>query len=141
MATRLRRVLVRVTAGLAVLMLAATLLAGESPRIPAWHNGEIVFFTVNNAQVGGPGVEGKNLLYNFNGGKPGGPQFDVLALIPSEPGFNPLWGVIAVSVLDGRNVAVNSFTSQAEILTAQAAGKVALVDTHFSFLCPVVTPK
>jgi hypothetical protein len=114
-------------------MLAATLVADGSPRIPAWHNGEIVFFTVNNAQVGGAGVEGKNLLYNFNGGKPGRPQLDVLAIIPGEPGFNPLWDVIAVSVLDGRNVAVNPFTSQAEILAAQAAGKVLTSDFSSPF--------
>jgi hypothetical protein len=122
-------------------VLPAILLADPPPDIPAWHNGDIVFFTVNPATVGGPGVDGKDKFYNFNGGQPGGPQFDVLAIIPGEPGFNPLWDVIAVFVLDGRNVSMNPFKSEAEILAAQAAGKVALVDTGFSFLCPVITRK
>ena len=139
MNTRQSRMLVRVLAGLALAVLPATLLADPPPRIPAWHNGDIVFFTVNKAQVGGPGVEGKNLLYSF--GFPNPPQFDVLARIPGEPGFNPLWEVIAVVVLNGRNVAQNPFTSEAEILAAQKAGTVALVDTDFSFLCPVITRK
>jgi hypothetical protein len=139
MNTRRSRMLVGVLAGLAMAGLPAALWADPSPPMPAWYEGEIVFFQAPPASVGGVGVEGKNLLYDF--GFPTPLQNPVLHSIPGDPDFNPLWEVLEVIVLDGRNVSVNPFKSEAEILAAQAAGKVAVVDTDFSFLCPVVTRK
>jgi hypothetical protein len=123
-----------------MVVLPATVLADPPTLMPAWYEGEIVFFAAPPAfGVGGVGVPGKDLFYDF--GFPMPRQNPVLHSIPGDPDFNPLWEVLEVIVLDGRDVTKNPFKSEDEILAAKAAGKVLVVDTHFSFLCPVVTRK
>src|SRR5215216_1130161 len=120
----------------------ASTLADKPPCIPAFHDGNTVFFTVVNDNVVDVGDRG-NLhevaipLYTF-GPIGNQPQPDVLPRIPGERGYRPWWEVIFVAVLDGRDVSTDPFTSEAEILAAEAAGQVELVDTEVIFLCQVL---
>jgi hypothetical protein len=123
-------------------VMPASTFADKPPCIPAFHNGNTVFFTVVNDNVVDVGERG-NLhdvaipLYTF-GPVGSQPQPDVLSRIPGVRGYRPWWEVIFVAVLDGRDVTTNPFTSEAEILAAEAAGQVELVDTDVVFLCQVL---
>jgi hypothetical protein len=116
--------------------------AATPPCIPAFHDGDTVFFTVTNNNAQGVAERG-NLeevaipLYAF-GDPPNQLQPDVLSAVPGAPGYKPWWEVIQVTILDGRDVSTNPFTSEEEILAAEALGQVALVDTEFVFLCQVL---
>jgi hypothetical protein len=116
--------------------------AAKPPCIPAFHDGDTVFFTVTNNNAQGVAERG-NLdevaipLYAF-GDPPNQLQPDVLSAIPTTPGYRPLWEVIQVTILDDRDVSTNPFTSEEEILAAEALGQVALVETEFVFLCQVL---
>ena len=112
--------------------------AAKPPNIPAWYDDEIVHFTVVNDNVEGVGQDVPAIpLYAF--GEPGSqPQFDVLSAVPGDASYNPWWEGIFVAILDERNVGVNPFMSEAEILVAEAAGEVALFNTGFVFLCQVL---
>lgn len=114
----------------------------KPPNIPAWHNGEVVTFTVVSENVVGidkRGIREAAAIPIYAFGPPGNqPQFDVLSAIPGEKGYNPWWHVFFVVVLNGRDVSADPFTSEAELLTASSAGGVALVDADFFFLCQVL---
>ena len=136
---RRRLVAISLVAALLLAVLPGSAFADKPPQIPAYHNGDIVFFTVVNDNVVGQNAPNANVpipLYAF--GFPPQPQFDVLSRAPGEAGYNPWWKVIIVVVLDGRDVSVNPFTSEAEILAAANAGRVLLVDSGFVFLCQVL---
>ncbi len=126
----------------AILALGDIARAEKPPRIPAFHDGELVVFTTVNDNVvgidqGSVLEQTTNPLYAF--GPPGDqPQIDVLSVIPGEPGYNPHWEVFIVIPLDGRDVSSDPFTSELEILVAEAAGRVLVVDTNFVFLCQVL---
>ena len=118
--------------------------AGKPSVIPAWFNGEIVHII--------PGVSGNvvgvnhqaiadkvaNPLYVVSG-----QQVDhVLGVAaPGVSGYNPYWDIVIVTVLDGRDLTTDPFTSEEEILDAYANGEVALNDTGFILLCQVVSSK
>jgi len=125
---------------LAVMVPSRSTSASKPPCIPTWHDGTIVFFTVTNVRVADVGKAGNthmaNPFYAF-GPPPNAPQFDVISKIQG-PGYSPWWEVFAVIPLDGRNVSTNPFTSEQEILDAQAAHKVLIIDTDFVFLCQVL---
>ncbi len=112
--------------------------AAKPPRMPVYYEDGIVTMTVVNDNV--LGVKEKdqaNILYSF--GPPGDqPQFDVITTVPGERGYNPLWEVISVEVLNGRDVTTDPFTSEDEILEAWMAGQVALHETDFYFLCQIL---
>src|SRR5690349_11563051 len=101
-----------------VLVLSGTLSAvlAKPPRMPVYYEDSIVTMTVVNDNVLGlKEKDHANILYSF--GPPGDqPQFDVITVVPGERGYNPLWEVIMVVVLDGRDVTTNPFTSEDEIL-------------------------
>jgi hypothetical protein len=128
---------------LAILIMAGglTALAGKPPRIPVYYEDDIVTMTIVNANV--LGVENETLeaevaipLYSF--GPPGNqPQLDVVSEIPGEAGYVPWWEDIRVVVLDGRDVTTDPFTSEEEILSAEA-GTVELIETDFIFLCQIL---
>jgi hypothetical protein len=132
----------RIAAALAVLLALFTVgsQAAKPPAIPVWYEGEIVTMTVVNDNVVGvdrnqdpPAIH----LYAF-GFPPDQPQFDVVSEIPGEAGYNPWWEVILVVVLDDRDVTTDPFTSEEELLEAEAAGEVALIETGFYFLCQIL---
>jgi hypothetical protein len=120
------------------LLLAGSIAAAKPPRMPVYYEDQIVTMTVVNDNV--VGVDEKpmaNLLYSF--GPPGNqPQFDVISEVPGEAGYSPWWEVISVVVLNGRDVTTNPFTSVDEILEAEQAGEVRLIETEFYFLCQIL---
>ena len=58
---------------------------------------------------------------------------------PGVAGYNPYWDIVMVTVLNGRDLTTDPFTSEEEILAAAEAGEVALDDTGFILLCQVVS--
>ena len=129
-----------VSAGILVASTSAA-SAMKPPRIPGWHDGEIVTFTVVNENVEGVDRDVPAIpFYVF--GEPGNqPQADVLSAIPGNPDYNPWWDVIVVIPLDGRDLTVKPYTSEDEILAAEAAGAVVTIDVPFVFLCQVLPGK
>ena len=124
---------------LAMMVPARTTSADKPPCIPAWDDGHIVFFTVTNVRIADVGKPGStrmaNAFYSF--GFPNAPQFDVIDIVQGK-GYSPWWEVFAVIPLDNRNLTTNPFKSEQEILDAQAAHKVLIIDTDFVFLCQVL---
>jgi hypothetical protein len=112
--------------------------AAKPPRMPVYYEDQIVTMVVVNDNV--VGIDEKdhaNILYSF--GPPGNqPQFDVVTIIPGESGYNPLWEVISVVVLNDRDVTTDPFTSEEEILEAEENGEVRLIETEFYFLCQIL---
>ena len=122
-------------------MTCASVWAGKPPRFPVWYEDHQVTMTVVNDNV--VGVEREilediaNPLFSF--GPPGNqPQADVITVVPGESGYNPWWEVYNVTVLNGRNVTTDPFTSAEEILEAAEAGTVRIVETEFFFLCQIL---
>ena len=122
------------------IVLAGTLnaAAAKPPRMPVYYEDTIVTMTVvNDNLLGIKEKDHANILYSF--GPPGNqPQFDVITVVPGERGYNPLWEVIAVVVLNGRDVTTNPFMSEDEILDAAQNNEVMLVETEFYFLCQIL---
>ena len=97
----------------------------------------VTMTVVNDNLLGIKEKDHANILYSF--GPPGNqPQFDVITVVPGERGYNPLWEVIAVAVLNGRDVTTNPFTFEDEILDAAQNNEVMLVETEFYFLCQIL---
>lgn len=121
-----------------IAMGALNATAAKPERMPVYYEDETVTMVVVNDNV--LGVEEKEVaipLYSF--GPPGDqPQFDVVSAVPGEAGYNPWWEAFAVVVLNGRDVTTDPFTSEEEILEAEAAGEVMLIETEFYFLCQIL---
>ena len=132
---------------MAVLVVAGTLVASASasaakpPRIPAWHDGEIVTFTVVSENVEGVDLDVPAIPFYVFGDPENQPQFEVLSSVPGNPDYNPWWEVIVVIPLDGRDLTVDPYTSDEEILAAADEGRVLLIDVDFLFLCQVLPGK
>ena len=114
--------------------------ADKPATIPTWFDGQVVHVipavSSNVAGVTNDAVVNKvaNPLYVF-----GGAQNHVLGSgIPGTGGYNPWWRAVVVTVLDGRNVTTDPFTSEEEILEAYENGEVNLTTTGFVLLCQVV---
>lgn len=114
--------------------------AAKPTTIPTWFNGEIVYVipavSENVLGVTNHAIASRvaNPLYVITG------QDHVLGVaIPGVAGYNPYWDVVVVSVLNGRNVSTDPFTSEDEILEAYLHGEVDLNDTGFILLCQVVS--
>ncbi len=119
-------------------------IADKPPLIPAWYEGEIVYFTVVNENVDGrnaPQSDGVAIPFYAFGPPMAAPQFDVFGLAPGDAGYNPWWEVFVVIPTDGRDVSTNPFTTEQEILDAAAMGDVIIIDTGFVFLCQVLPGK
>jgi hypothetical protein len=123
---------------LTLLLVGIVNAMAKPPRTPVYYEDQIVTMTVvNDNLLGLDEKEHANTLYSF--GPPGNqPQFDVITFVPSESGYNPLWEVISVVVLNGRDVTTDPFTSEDEIVEAEANGEVKLVETDFYFLCQIL---
>jgi hypothetical protein len=112
--------------------------AAKPPRIPVYYDDEVVTMTIVNENVLGVDEKPKtNPLYSF--GPPGDqPQFDVVSEVPGEADYSPWWEDIRVVVLNDRDVTTDPFTSEEEILEAEEAGDVMLIETEFYFLCQIL---
>ena len=144
MTQQLRGTKAAVLSLLTLAVLAGRASADQPPSIPAWYDDEVVHFTVVNANVVGVNrdfVERIAIpIYTF--GPPGDqPQIDVLSAIPGERKYRPWWEVHMVIVTDGRNVTTDPFTSEEEILEAEADEKVLVMESDFYFLCQVLPGK
>ena len=128
-------------AALVLTLNADSVLADQPTTIPVWFGGE----TVNVIPAVSENVVGvtndaivnqvANPLYVFG---TGGQNHVLGTAIPGVPGYNPWWKVVVVTVLDGRDVSTDPFTSEEEILEAAADGRVELTETSFVLLCQVV---
>jgi hypothetical protein len=117
--------------------------AGQPVTIPAYSNGQIVQIIpgvsdnvvgVNNQAIA---TRVANPIYFL---PPAQPISHVLGVAsPGVAGYNPYWDVVYVTVLDGRNLTINPFTSEADIRIAYANHQVDLIDTGFILLCQVVS--
>jgi hypothetical protein len=138
MRTASRRVLATLIVGLTAAVLVPGPAASQPPRNPAYYQGEVVFFLIPSTQVFGVDQIPDHVslpLYFFPGPRR---QFDVIGVAPGDAGYNPWWRVFVVIPLDGRDVSVDPFTSEQEILDAAAAGTVRLIRTNVVFLCQIV---
>jgi hypothetical protein len=127
-----------VAAALFLTLAVNSVLASKPTPVPAIYEGQRVTLAIVNENVVGVDQEGiasvAEPLYHFNGLQP-----HVIATMPGQPGYNPWWNVTFVTVLNGRNLTTDPFTSEAEILAAADAGEVALTPTSFNLLCQVVS--
>lgn len=152
MTIRIARCIPAIALGLALALEACInpVRAGQPTTIPAYYNGAI-------AQII-PGVSDNVVGVDHNGivNHTANPIYVVLPVSdqdaqqinhvlgvaePGVSGYNPYWDVIYVTVLDGRDLTTNPFTSEAEILAAADSSNptVSLQDTGFILLCQVVS--
>jgi hypothetical protein len=116
--------------------------AAQPTRTPVWYEDELLTMIVVNDNVVGVDRESVEEIANplFSFGPPGDqPQPDVISVAPGEAGYNPWWEAYAVVVLDDRDVTTDPFTSAEEILEAEEAGEVMIVETEFFFLCQITS--
>ena len=115
--------------------------AGKPEHESVWYEGEMLTMIVVNANVVGVERESveriANALFAF-GSEEEPLQADVISVAPGESGYNPWWEEYQVTVLDGRDLTTNPFTSAEEILEAEEAGAVEIEETEFFFLCQII---
>jgi hypothetical protein len=63
-------------------------------------------------------------------------QRNIIDVVPGDPDYTPLWGVVMVTWKDG--VTPRTLMSRAEVEAAMAAGEVTLEQTGIVVNCPVV---
>ena len=128
--------------GLVLINFVTQVRAGAPTRIPAWFNDEIMSIIpgVSSNVVGvtnhAIATNVANPLY-FVAGQEVDHILGVAA--PGVAGYNPYWDIVIVTVLNGRDLTTDPFTSEDEILAAAEAGDVELDDTGFILLCQVVS--
>jgi hypothetical protein len=145
-ANRIPAIALGLALGLAICV--NSLRAGRPTTIPAYYNGQIDYVI--------PGVSDNvvGVEHTAIATKVANPIYLVLPVSsqdaqqvdhvlgvaePGVAGYNPYWEVVYVTVLDGRNLTTNPFTSEDEILTAWLDGEVGLNPTGFILLCQVVS--
>jgi hypothetical protein len=135
-------------AALVMSALVSSVRAGQPQLIPAYYDDQIEHVI--------PGVSGNVVGVNNTAiaTRVANPIYVVLPVsdqdaqqvdhvlgvaIPGVAGYNPYWDVVYVTVLNGRDLTTNPFTSESEILTAYLNGEVDLNDTGFILLCQVIS--
>ena len=128
--------------GLVLINFVTQVRAGAPTGIPAWFNDEIMSIipgvSSNVVGVTNHAIATKvaNPLYVVAGQE----VSHILGVAaPGVAGYNPYWDIVIVTVLNGRNLTTDPFTSEDEILAAAEAGDVELDDTGFILLCQVVS--
>ena len=137
-----RRWVITLGAALVLTICVNSVRAAKPTTIPAWFDDEIVSVipgvSSNVVGVTNHAIASKaaNPLYVV-----GGQDVDHIlgVAIPGAAGYNPFWDIVIVTVLDGRDVSTDPFTSEEEILDAYANGEVDLTDTGFILLCQVIS--
>src|SRR5437899_11583236 len=111
--------------GLSLTLCVNSVHANQPQTIPAWFNGQIENII--------PGVSGNVVGVNHTAiaTQVANPIYVVLPVsnqdaqrvdhvlgvaAPGAAGYNPYWDVVYVTVLDGRDLTANPFTSEAQIL-------------------------
>jgi len=128
--------------GLVLINFVTQVRAGAPTRIPAWFNDEIMSIIpgVSSNVVGvtnhAIATNVANPLYVVAGQE----VSHILGVAaPGVAGYNPYWDIVMVTVLNGRDLTTDPFTSEDEILAAAEVGDVELDDTGFILLCQVVS--
>jgi hypothetical protein len=137
-----KRILAVAAAGLLFLSLAGPAHAsnpnGRGGSMPAYYDGDL--FTINFKEVK-PKHNNKsiNTIYMCDQCEEQGFTFvSVLDAIQGD-GFNPLWEEFQVTFNPGQPF--QQFTSDTDILDAEAQGIITLTDTGELYRCSVIGPK
>ena len=112
---------------------------GVAGSEPAYY--DAIVFTINlKLQPNGTTIVGHNtqtnIIWQSDGGLPGGKPFiAVIDAIPAD-GFNPLWEECQITFNVGHTP--RQFFSDDEVNTAAAAGEITVTDTHELYRCSVI---
>lgn len=144
MKTRKNRLLAIALAGFGFLALAVNLVAdhnnggiGVPPNLPVYYDGQLQLMKLTDSTDMPPGAfPSFYVVVDANGNVEG-----VVSAIPGEPAYSGRWNKVNVTVTGSRDVTANPFLSDDEILAAQAAGKVQIVDAGSGFACPILPKK
>ena len=132
-----------VTALLVVPLFAGQALAGagKATHIPAFYDGNQVtinIFEVPSSETLLAHNKSLNTIYVTNDLDEEQDFAPVIDAIHGD-GFNPLWHQVLIVFNAG--VAPHQFLSDDEVLAAEAAGEITLVETDEVYVCAVVGPK
>jgi len=141
-------------AALVLAMCVTFVRAAQPPQIPAYSDGQLVTITVVNSNVvaisrlnrgqdNNALAAAANPIYFF----PSAPanllgdqlQPHVLSIGLGQKGYNPYWHIVAVVVLNGRDLTSDPFLSEEEILDAWDNDEVALTDEAILLLCQQIS--
>lgn len=132
-----------VTALLVVPLFAGQALAGagKATHIPAFYDGNQVtinIFEVPSSETLLASNKSLNTIYVTNDLDEEQDFAPVIDAIQGD-GFNPLWHQVLIVFNAG--FAPHQFLSDEEVLAAEAAGEITLVETDEVYVCAVVGPK
>ena len=132
-----------VTALLVVPLLAGQALAGagKTTHIPAFYDGNQVtinIFEVRSSETLLAHNKSLNTIYVTNDLDEEQDFAPVIDAIHGD-GFNPLWHQVLIVFNAG--FVPHQFLSDEEVLAAEAAGEITLVETDEVYVCAVVGPK
>ena len=132
-----------VTALLVVPLFAGQALAGagKATHIPAFYDGNQVtinIFEVPSSETLLAHNKSLNTIYVTNDLDEEQDFAPVIDAIHGD-GFNPLWHQVLIVFNAG--VAPHQFLSDDQVLAAEAAGEITLVETDEVYVCAVVGPK
>ena len=138
-----------------ILALGLVLATGASagrPTANGWYEGEEIYY-IDQGIEEGVTARGQNDIYLIGGNRVY--QAQVVEFVPGEPGYSPHWNVNVVNtapgvtltdiLTDGRFVSDRYpealFDDVEDILGAEEAGLVTIVQPGVVVLCPVISEK
>ena len=135
-----------------VLMLAVTATASAGATTAnGWYEGEEIYYILGGIEEGVT-ERGENDLYLIGGDR--AYQANVAEFIPGEAGYSPHWNVNLVNTAPGKtldDILASPFVSThypealfddvEDILGAEAAGLVTIVQPGVVVLCPIISEK
>ncbi len=137
-----KRILFIILGAAVIAICVNSVRAGKPTEIPAWFNDEIMSI-IPGVSSNVVGVTNHTIATNVANPLyfvPGQEVDHILGVAaPGVAGYNPYWDIVIVTVLNGRDLTTDPFTSEDEILAAAEAGDVELDDTGFILLCQVVS--
>jgi hypothetical protein len=144
----------RIAATLMALAFALVMATGVSagrPTANGWYEGQEIYY-IDQGVEEGVTARGENDIYLIGGNRLY--QAQVVEFVPGEPGYSPHWNVNLVNTAEGVTVAdilaspyasanypEALFDDVEDILAAEAAGLVTIVQPGIVVLCPVVSEK
>jgi len=139
----LRRSLAVMAGAALVLSVAGSALAsdpnGSGGDMPAYYDGQL--FTINFKAMPHPIPNNKSINTIYMCDQCDGQGFMFVAVLDAiqGDGFNPLWDEQQITFNPG--FSFQQFTSDTDILAAEASGEITLTDTGELYRCSVVGPK